>query len=629
MAPETDTIQILPDHIANQIAAGEVIQRPASAVKELLENAIDAGSTRIQLIISDAGKSLVQVIDNGCGMSERDARLAFSRHATSKIREVDDLFHIQTMGFRGEALASIASVARVELRTRRPEAETGWMFEWENSDLVRQEPVAMPGGTSIAMKNLFYNVPARRNFLRSHASETRHILEEFIRVAMAFPLVQFSMVSNGQEVFHLEPGTLRQRIVQLLGHSYESRLVPVKEKTDYLDIYGFVGKPDAVKKTRGEQYFFVNSRFIRSPYLQHAVMGAFQQLIPAQSFPLFVLFIFLDPTQIDVNVHPAKQEIKFEDERIVYAFVQASVKHALAQFSITPALEFDLDPEIQQLEAVRKPMTEDARQALASGSLYRTFTQKNQAHLIEPGEKNELRHWRTFFEGADLPNQAGHEAGVQQGLLEESQPESRNFQGLLEKESLAFQPLAGEEPLQIQHRFILVPVHEGFLLIRQQEAHERVLYERYATARSGLARPIQRSLFPAVLQFAPGDSALMMELLPELELLGYLIEPFGLNSFVIQGSPADIPQGSEKTDLEQILEQVKHFSGDRTITRREKVTRALARQHAIRPGAVLNRQEMRTLIDDLFVCQQPLCTPDGKTTYLHFSMEYLANLFER
>lgn len=375
----SDKIVLLPDNIANQIAAGEVIQRPASAVKELLENAVDAGATEIQLIVADAGKSLIQVIDNGSGMSETDARLCFERHATSKIRHIDDLFHIRTMGFRGEALASIAAVAQVELKTRRQQDDAGTRIEVENSVVTLQEPVAASVGTSIAMKNLFFNVPARRNFLKSNAAEMRHIVDEFTRVAMAFPHILFTLTVNGQQMFHLDAGSLKQRIIQLLGNHYNARLVTVKEDTDYLNIHGFVGKPDTAKKTRGDQYFFVNNRFIRSPYLNHAIMNAYQELIPGDSFPMYVLFIDLDPAQVDVNVHPTKQEIKFEDEKIVYAFVQAAIKHALAQFSVTPTLDFDLDAGIQQLPSIQQPFTEERQNAISGSSLFRGFTQKSGA----------------------------------------------------------------------------------------------------------------------------------------------------------------------------------------------------------------------------------------------------------
>jgi DNA mismatch repair protein MutL len=391
-----DKIVLLPDNIANQIAAGEVIQRPASAVKELMENAVDAGASDIKLIINDAGKSLMQVIDNGSGMSETDARMCFERHATSKILTIEDLFHIRTMGFRGEALASIAAVAQVELKTKRATDEAGTYLEIENSAVKRQEPVAAANGTSIAMKNLFFNVPARRNFLKSNAAEMRHIVDEFTRIALSFPHIFFSLTSNGQELFHLEAGSLKQRIVQLLGNNYNAKLVTVKEETDYLNIYGFVGKPEIAKKTRGDQYLFVNNRFIKSAYLNHAVMNAYQEMISSDSFPMYVLFIDLDPTQVDVNVHPTKQEIKFEDEKIVYAFVQAAVKHALAQFSVTPTLDFDLDPSIQQLSSIQQPFTEEKKSAATSTSIFKGFTQKHQAHFIEPSKRADLKHWKNF-----------------------------------------------------------------------------------------------------------------------------------------------------------------------------------------------------------------------------------------
>ncbi|MDP9229182.1 MAG: DNA mismatch repair endonuclease MutL, partial [Bacteroidota bacterium] len=396
-----DKILLLPDNIANQIAAGEVIQRPASAVKELLENAVDAGATEIKLIVNDAGKSLIQVIDNGSGMSETDARMCFERHATSKINSIEDLFHIRTMGFRGEALASIAAVAQVELKTKRASDESGVYLEIENSVVKKQEPVAAPIGSNIAMKNLFFNVPARRNFLKSNAAELRHIVDEFTRVALAFPSIFFSLSSNGQQIFHLEAGSLKQRILQLLGNNYNAKLVTVKEETDYLNIYGFAGKPETARKTRGDQYFFVNNRFIKSAYLNHAVMNAYQQMITMDSFPMYVLFIDLDPEQVDVNVHPTKQEIKFEDEKIVYAFVQAAVKHALAQFSITPTLDFDLDSSIQELPSIQQPFTEQKQSAAISSSIFKTFTQKHQAHIIEPGKKSELKHWREFYESPE------------------------------------------------------------------------------------------------------------------------------------------------------------------------------------------------------------------------------------
>src|SRR5436190_8816886 len=534
-----DKILLLPDNIANQIAAGEVIQRPSSAVKELLENAVDAGATEIQLIVNDAGKALVQVIDNGKGMSDTDARMAFERHATSKIKNIEDLFHIRTMGFRGEALASIAAVAQVELKTKKAENETAVYIEIENSIVITQEPVAVPTGTSIAMKNLFFNVPARRNFLKSNAAELRHIVDEFIRVAMSFPEIFFSLTSNGQEVFHLEKGTMKQRIVQILGNSYASKLVPVQEQTDYMNIYGFVGKPETAKKTRRDQYFFVNNRFIKSAYLNHAVMNAFNEMIAKDSFPMYTLFIDLDPSQLDINVHPTKQEIKFEDEKIVYAFVQSAVKHALAQFSITPTLDFELDASIQSLDAVTKPFTEEKQSSASASSLYKTFTQKNQSHFIE--SKSELKNWKDFYE--------------------KTEPQGNSFKGQAELHNTIttyYKPQT-DNLFQLHNSFIVVPTSRGYYLVHQQNAHERILYERFSVAIDGKPIATQQSLFPATIELAAPDAVLLKELLPDMNHLGYLLEPFGNNTFVIQGTPADVDQGNEKTAIEKMLEQYKHF----------------------------------------------------------------------
>jgi DNA mismatch repair protein MutL len=619
-----DIIHLLPDNIANQIAAGEVIQRPASAVKELLENAVDSGADDIRLFVQDAGKALIQVIDNGKGMSETDARMAFERHATSKIRNIDDLFHIRTMGFRGEALASIAAVAQVGLRTRRPEDETGTSIEIENSRVTRQEPVAAPAGTSIAMKNLFFNVPARRNFLKSNPAEMRHIVDEFTRVTLAFPSIFFSMTSNGQELMHLEKGSLKQRIVQILGNSHASKLVSVQENTDYLNIYGFVGKPETAKKTRGDQYLFVNNRFIRSAYLNHAVMNAYKEMIPAESFPLYVLFIDLDPTQIDVNVHPTKQEIKFEDEKIVYAFVQAAVKHSLAQFSITPTLDFDLDPSIQRLDAVSKPVSDEKVAAVASSSLYKTFTQKNQAHFIEPTNKSELHHWKDFYEGpatAGSSDSAGGDSASpgSTAIPTEQQPAS----------PARIQPIEGAPLQQLLNTYIVTPTNRSFILVHQQAAHERILYERYTAAAAGRHIPSQKSLFPVTLTLSAPDAILLSELLPDLQPLGYTIEPFGKESFIIQGTPGDTGQGDEKSALENLLEQYKHFTSEIRFSRREKLIRTLARQHAVRPGAILDEKEMRMLVDSLFACAQHNITPGGDPTYIEFKKDYVEKLFGR
>ncbi len=604
----TDIIQLLPDNIANQIAAGEVIQRPASAVKELLENAVDAGATEIQLIITDAGKSLIQVIDNGNGMSETDARMAFERHATSKIKVIEDLFKIKTMGFRGEALASIAAVAQVELKTRKAENELGSFIEIENSIVLKQEPCAYNVGTSISMKNLFFNVPARRNFLKSNAAEMRHIVDEFIRVAMAFPQIFFSLNSNGQQVFYLEAGNLKQRIIQILGNQYNAKMVSVHEETDYMNIYGFVGKPETAKKTRGDQYFFVNSRFIKSAYLNHAVNGAFENMIAKDSFPSYVLFIDLDPAQIDINVHPTKQEIKFEDEKIIYAFVQAAVKHALAQFSIAPSLDFTLNAEIQNLEAVNKPFTAEKKEAASSSNLFKTFTQKNQAHFIEKNDKNELKHWKDFYESEK----------------QEVKSEKLEFEQKTINSPFSF---LHSQFIQLHNTYIIAATNNGFILVHQQLAHERILYEKFSAASHGQQMPAQKSLFPISLELAAADAVLLEELLPDLSVIGYQIEPFGSNTFVIQASPADVLQGNEKNSIELLIEQFKHFSSDVKFSKREKLIRCMSRQQAIKAGQNLSQKEMQTLVEELFQCTTPNSTASGAPTYLEFKEDYLDRMF--
>lgn len=621
-----DIINLLPDNIANQIAAGEVIQRPASAVKELLENAVDAGATEIQLIIRDAGKELVQVIDNGSGMSETDARMCFERHATSKIKTIDDLFGIRTMGFRGEALASIAAVAQVELKTRRHGADIGTFIEIDNSVVRKQEPCQTAEGTSFAMKNLFFNVPARRNFLKSNAAEMRHIVDEFIRVAMAFPQLQFTFTSNGTQLFYLEKGSLKQRVIAILGQHYNARLVTVKESTDYVNIHGFVGKPETAKKTRGDQFFFVNNRFIKSPYLHHAIMSAFSEMIPTDSFPLYVLFIDLDPAHVDINVHPTKQEIKFDDERILYAFVQSAVKHALAQFNVTPTLDFNLDPGIQHLDAVSKPFTEQQQQQSTSGSLYKTFTQANQAHMID--KSSNLKHWKDVYEiGKSDFNRS----------LPDTPATNGNDNGFVNRPSTAsviderWQEAATDTkvPVQVHQQYILSQIKSGFILIDQQAAHERILYERYQRALQEKPMPTQQSLFPQTLQLLPADAALISEMLPDLQVLGYDMEPFGNHTFVVRGTPADIQSGNEQASIEGLLEQFKHFSTELKVSKREQLTRSMARNNAIPAGKVLGTREMQNIIDELFACSMPNVSPGGKYTYISFKLADITRMFER
>lgn len=608
-----DKIHLLPDHIANQIAAGEVIQRPASAVKELLENAVDAGAGKIDLIILDAGKQLVQIIDNGSGMSTSDARMAFERHATSKINSIDDLFKIKTMGFRGEALASIAAVAQVELKTKRAEDTSGTFIEIENSVVQKQEPIAVPDGTSIAMKNLFFNVPARRNFLKSNAAEMRHIIDEFIRVSMAYPDRFFSLTANGQKQFHLDPGTLKQRIIQLLGNNYQSKLVSVSQQTDYLNIFGFIGKPETAKKTRGDQYLFVNNRFIKSAYLNHAISSAFQEMISEDSHPAYVLFLELDPAQIDINVHPTKQEIKFEDEKIIYAFVQAAVKHALAQFNITPTLDFELDAGIQQLDAVSKPFSDQQKAAASASSIYKSFTERNAAHKIDPGARNEVAGWESFFEAAQTETKS---------VL--------GFQSLFaqatEQQDLLNYTLS-DDYLQINRSFIITEVNNRMHVFHQQHTHETILYRRFTQELKYENAASQQSLFPVTLNVSPQDAALLHELLGDLQKLGYMIEPFGGDSFVVRGTPVELNDDQISGNIELLLEQYKHYQPDIQIDKTEKLIRALAKQRSIKLGQALNKEEMKGMVVELLSLPEPNLSPGGKMNFIEIKNDDLLARF--
>ncbi len=611
-----DLIHLLPPNIANQIAAGEVIQRPSSAVKELLENAVDAGATHVHLIIQDAGKSLIQVVDNGKGMSDTDARNAFERHATSKIQSIDDIYKIKTMGFRGEALASIASVAQVILKTKRAEDEIGTEIEIENSKTLRQEPCVCENGTSIAMKNLFFNVPARRNFLKSNPVELKHITDEFIHVALSFPEINFNLTSNGQEMFHLDAGSLKQRIIQLMGNSYTTKLVQVAEKTDYLDIHGFIGKPETAKKTRGDQYLFVNNRFIKNAYLNHAVFSAYEELLPANNFPFFAIFIDLDPAHVDINVHPTKQEIKFDDEKIVYAFVKSAIRHALAQYSVAPALDFSLDANIQQMEAVSKPFTSSKQEETKSSGLYKSFIDRHQAHKIE--STSNLRDWKDFFEPGSTTA-----SSVDQTLEFGEAKSHASIQGVPD----ALNPLEESGIVQLHQTFIVFDQPKGITILHQQLAHQQILFEQFNASWTGKALAIQQELFPQTIQFSPSDYQLINEILPDLLHMGYQLEPFGVHTFVLQGSPADYPTENHRSVIEMILEDVKTSTSTLHQSYKERIAKTMARKHAVKIGVKLENKLMLEIVDQLSRLLNYQTHFDGKPLYVEVKKDYLNNIF--
>lgn len=629
-----DIIQLLPDAIANQIAAGEVIQRPASVVKELLENAIDAGSTKIQLIIKDAGKTLLQVIDNGCGMSETDARMSFERHATSKIRSAQDLFAIRTMGFRGEALASIAAVAQVEMKTRQMAKEVGHLLRIDASKVVAQEPCQAAPGTSISVKNLFYNVPARRNFLKSNPVELKHILEEFSRIAMANPDIHFIVHRDQEEIYHLTPGNLRQRIVNIFGSNTNKKLIPVEEVTDIVRIKGYVGKPEFSKKSRGDQYFFVNDRFIKSGYLHHAIMGAYEELIAREQFPLYVIFIEIDPAKIDINVHPTKQEIKFDDERLVYNYLKVAVRHALGQHHAMPSLDFEQESTFNL--PVISPKTESAGHeqtftSKASGSVASKSSSSGYGQTSFPSmsqrERNNLANWEKLYEG--MTQQESEEKSI---IDPESAPQALTLESSMsapenENEELDIKAKEQKAPYQIHRTYILNQIKSGFILIDQQAAHERILYEKYLDKLQEQSGVSQQQLFSQTIELSTGDTEILLGILEEINQLGFDIQHFGKNTFIINGIPAElVGKKDESMVLDQLIEQYK-YGLDLKLDVKENIARSMARSAAIKRGQPLTKEEMQGLIDKLFACAIPFKSPTGRNTFHTFELEEVAKLF--
>jgi DNA mismatch repair protein MutL len=626
----SDVIQLLPESVANQIAAGEVVQRPASVVKELLENAIDAGATRIQLILREAGKTLIQVIDNGCGMSETDARMSFERHATSKIRESKDLFSILTMGFRGEALASIAAVAQVEMRTRRAIDELGTRIVVEDSMVKIQEPCQCPQGTSISVKNLFYNVPARRNFLKGDPVEMRHALDEFQRVAMAQPELYFTLHHNDQEIFHLPNGNLRQRVVKLFGEAVNKKLVPVEEQTEILSITGFIGKPDHFKKSRGEQYFFVNKRFIKSNYLHHAVISAYEDLLPAETNPLYVLFLEIDPKHVDINVHPTKQEIKFDDEKLVYHYLKVTIRHALGSNNITPSLDFETEPAFQPALIRQKQLRNEQKEGKEAVD---NFQRKYGPSDPESAQRNanNLQNWQRMYE-----NMRMMDGGNPEPVLPENKEEtSITRPGFEVRQSAQDHEMDDEtqsfskglkEPYQIHGQYLVSHIKSGFMLIDQQAATERILYERYLAALENQPIATQAALFPKNIELSGADAALLRDILPEVNCLGFDIQEFGGNTFVIHGTPADMAGQREEVLLEKVLNQYKdNFELELGI--RDNLARSMAKSAALKRGQSLTVREMQDLIDQLFACALPFQSPSGRNCFITFDLEDLQKRF--
>jgi DNA mismatch repair protein MutL len=606
-----DIIKLLPDSIANQIAAGEVVQRPASVVKELLENSIDSGAKSIQLIIKDAGKALVQVVDDGKGMSPADARMSFERHATSKITKAEDLFALYSYGFRGEALASIAAVAQVELKTKASGQDVGTAIRIEGSEILKTESCAMNQGTSIQVKNLFFNIPARRNFLKSNSVELKHILDEFTRVALAYPEVAFSFYQNDIQTFNLQAKTLSERIVDLLGNAHREHLIHCEEETDTLKIKGFIGKPSSAKKTRGDQFFFVNRRFIKSGYLHHAVVNAYEGLIPNDTHPFYLLMLEVPTEMIDVNVHPTKTEIKFEDERTVYGILAAAIRRSIAKHHVAPSLDFDADINIERMMGFQPAYTQTPEQQRSSSTPYRP------QHF--PSEKNTRgEQWESLYDSLQTIKQE-----------ETNTTELITFSSAANVDRSASSSTSSENPstFQLHNQYIITQVKSGLVMIDQQAAHERILYERFLKMLRQKSGASQQSLFPQQVELSPPDFALVMSMETELNALGFMFNVFGTSTIQLNGTPPEVGEGLEKELFEGLLEQYKHFKSELKLDNTENLARSLAKRSAIRAGHKLDLAEMNAIIGQLFSCENPKYNASGKATMVLLDLAQVSQLF--
>jgi len=602
----SDIIKLLPESIANQIAAGEVIQRPASVVKELMENAIDAGATKITLIIKNAGKTLVQVIDNGNGMSETDARMSFERHATSKMREANDLFKLKTMGFRGEALASIASIAEVEMKTRQADADMATLIRINCSEIKEQSFCQAEPGTSVAVKNLFFNIPARRKFLKSDSLEFKKISEEFTRIALANPELSFRLVNNDNEIYNLSSGTVKKRILGLFRKTYEEKLIRVEEETDILKINGLIGNPEIARKQKGEQFIFVNNRYIKSNYLNHAIRNAYDVLIGDDQYPFFVLFLEIDPAKIDINVHPTKQEIKFEDERLIYNYLKVSIKHALGRYSLAPQLDFEND------QSGFREMRRETPQTPISGSFSSALASKTRS---APG----LRNWQSLYKGSET-----FDLNEVDDIKEDVTIPSAASGDLLS--TLYTIETETKVPFQMHAQYIIVQVKSGFMLIDQNLAHQRILFERYKRNLEKSEELIQKQLFPITIQIAKDKVDIFQELTTSLKDLGFEVQSFGGETFVIHGIPAGFDDNNLQDVIDGLIDQyINNLNLE--LSRNESLARSMAQSAAIKRGQSMTQEEMTTLIDELFACQIPYTCPAGRKTFITYELDDLQKQF--
>lgn len=597
----SDIIQLLPDHVANQIAAGEVVQRPSSVVKELLENSIDADANSIKLILKDAGKTLIQVIDNGKGMSVTDARLSFERHATSKIRSAEDLFQLGTKGFRGEALASIAAIAHVEMKTCLADEDLGTHIKIEGSKLGHQEMTATPTGTSISVKNLFYNIPARRKFLKSDSVETRHIIDEFQRVALAHPEISFSLHHNGNEVYRLQDSNLRKRIVAIFGAKINERLVPIEENTDMMSISGFIAKPEFAKKKRGEQFFFVNNRFVKSSYLHHAVSSAFENLLEQGSHPSYFLYLEVPTDSIDINIHPTKTEIKFDDEKAMYAILRATVKHSLGQYNIAPVLDFNRDATLDTPYKLSKNSSTPSIPKITVDPTFNPF--KSNSH--SPSNyipKKSIESWESLY--------VSSEEAVKQEELFQSEPETST-----------------QKTFQVQKKYILSSIKSGVVLIHQSLAHQRILYEDLLVKVEQEEVHSQQLLFPITISFSSSDIETIYSLKADLESVGFAFSEFTKESVTINGTPTSISESMVTIILEELLENVNLDVPEADYNPFDMMAKSLARSLSIKTGTFLSQREQENIVNDLFSCKEPSLSPNGRRTFKTLTIAEIDQLF--
>ena len=621
----SDIIQLLPDHVANQIAAGEVVQRPASVVKELVENSIDAGARTIKLLIKDAGKTLIQVIDDGKGMSVTDARLSFERHATSKIKDAQDLFNLNTKGFRGEALASVAAIAHVELKTKQENEELGSFIKIAGSKVISQETISTAKGTSIAVKNLFYNIPARRNFLKSDSIETRHIVDEFQRVALAHPDISFLLQHNNTELYHLKKSNLRKRIVAVFGNKMNERLVPISEQTDIISIRGFTTKSEFAKKKRGEQYFFVNNRFIKSSYLNHAVVMAFEGLLESGSHPSYFLYLDVPPNSIDINIHPTKTEIKFDNEKVLYAILRATIKHSLGQYNVTPALDFTRDANLDTPYDYSKQSSDSSKlPPITVNHSFNPFTaspsyqEKSDAsdYLNESSDSKSVSYQANFKK-----NTSDWEALYTNNKSMDATKQEQLFESHQETET--------GKTFQIQKKYLLSSIKSGVVLINQSLAHQRILYEEFLENITVKEASSQQLLFPVNISFSKSDIEMIYTIKSDLESAGFMFEEFTKESVIIRGIPTSISESQITLILEELLDDIKLEVPDASFSHFDVMAKSFAKSLALKTGTVLSIKEQENLVNDLFSCREPNTSPFGRPTFKTLTLNEIDTIFNK